>query len=147
MIKKILFPTDGSDISKKAINHAIEMSQKFSAEILVVYAYELPEEVADVIGAYNSTYAYLDDIEKNLREYGDAILKDIENQFRIKGIKIKKLLLKGEPGVAITDTIINESCDLVIMGSRGKSAFKSFLLGSVSDYVLHHSKCPVLIIH
>ncbi len=147
MIKKILFPTDGSEISKKAINHLIEISQKFNAEILAVYVYELPNEVADVLGAYKNAYAQLNEIENNLREYGDSILKDLQSQLKTKGIKIEKLLLKGEPGLAITDTIISESCDLVIMGSRGKSPFKSLLLGSVSDYVLHHSKCPVLIIH
>ena len=147
MIKKILFPTDGSEFSKKALSHAAEMALKFEAQVLAVYVYELPGEVADIIGAYNSTFSYLGEIENNLRQYGDKILKDTLESFKEAGVKAESLLLKGEPGTAITDTIDTENCDLVIMGSRGMSTIKSILLGSVSDYVMHHSKCPIMLIH
>ncbi|MBC7473401.1 MAG: universal stress protein, partial [Candidatus Sericytochromatia bacterium] len=55
-------------------------------------------------------------------------------------------LKNGPAGFMITRTVENESCDLVIMASRGLGTIKSFLIGSVTTYVLHHVKVPVFLI-
>lgn len=52
----------------------------------------------------------------------------------------------GQPATEIVCVAQEERCDLIVLGSRGLSGFKSFLLGSVSDHVTHHAHCPVLIV-
>lgn len=147
MINKILYPVDGSENSRKALEIVRETALRFGATVLTVNIYELPGEVIEIIGAYQSTFSYLSDIENNFREYGGTILKEIKAELENSGINVDSLLLKGEAGVAITEMVMKEKCDIVIMGSRGMGTLRSILLGSVSDYVIHHSKCPVLIVH
>jgi nucleotide-binding universal stress UspA family protein len=63
-----------------------------------------------------------------------------------KGIKIETKLLQGNPSSVIIDFCENEKQDIIIMGSRGMGKFKELVLGSVSNKVLHHSSCPVMIV-
>jgi nucleotide-binding universal stress UspA family protein len=147
MISKILFPTDGSELAKKAVPHVIKMAEKYQATVLIVNVYQLPSELAGIVSTYNSTYSYISEMERNLREYGDEITKECQNELVHNGINCQTLLLKGEVGPAIADTVESEKCDLVVLSRRGLSTVKSLLLGSVSDYLVHHVKCPVLLVN
>lgn len=139
MINKILLPTDGSEHSKKALNYTIEFALKFNADVVLVYVYDLPGEALGLTSGNQ-------DIENSLRLYGDDLLKEYKNILESKDIKTRTLLLKGDTGEAISEISVDENCDIVIMGIRGLSTFKSLILGSASDYVLRNAKCPVLLI-
>ncbi|RYX99729.1 universal stress protein [bacterium] len=139
MINKILLPTDGSEHSQKALDYTIDFALKFEADVVLVYVYDLPGEALGLTSGNQ-------DIENSLRFYGDDLLKEYKEILENKGIKTRTLLLKGDTGEAISEISLDENCDIVIMGIRGLSTLKSLILGSASDYVLRHTKCPVLVI-
>lgn len=136
----ILFPTDGSENSLKALNYVKEMAEKFGAKVTVINTFGLPVMFPAEI--YTDVYGQ---VLKSLEEQSQAVLENVKKE--IKNSLVETISLQGDPGHFITNTALEKKCDLIVMGSRGLGAVKTFLLGSVSNYVLHHAKCPVLIIH
>ena len=147
MVKKILFPTDGSENSKKAIDYAVEIAKSFSAKVLIVHSYEIPAVVYAHPSATINYYYLKGDLEKSLEDSGTAILNEIRTEFESRGVNADVLLKKGEAGFVITEEAEKEACDMIIMGTRGLGTVKSLLLGSVSNYVIHHTKCSVFLVH
>lgn len=91
--------------------------------------------------------------EKLLRQLLEAfkkeqklILEKCSEIARIKGLTIDTILLQGNPGSIILNYCGKENYDIIVMGSRGMGKFKELVLGSVSSKVVHHSRCPVMII-
>jgi len=80
------------------------------------------------------------------KKESQAILSKCSEIARQKGLNIKTILLQGNPASIILDFSKNEKFDLVIMGSRGRGVFKELILGSLSNKILHHSPCAVMII-
>lgn len=142
MLKNILFPTDGSPSSTSALNYVKELAQKFGAKVTVLHTYELLGQIA----VYETSYAYLQELEDYLMDQSKQITSSVEKQLTDAGLEVYSRVLKGDPGVAIVEVAAEEKCDAIVMGSRGLGAVQRFLLGSVSNYVVHHSKCPVMII-
>lgn len=143
MIKKILFPTDGSKNSARAIEYTREVAQKFDAEIVVLHCYESP------LTAYTpNPYEGEDLLDDFLFDTCKVILKDaVQTLEKDDNAKVKGILEKGKPGPSIINIAEKEGCNLIIMGSRGLGPVKSMLLGSTSNYVIHHSKFPIMLVN
>jgi nucleotide-binding universal stress UspA family protein len=141
MIKHILFPTDGSDNSNKALQYVKEIALKFGAKVTVVTVYESPLLSGIEIVPYTFS-----ELEKSIREIAEDILEKTHKEVNEAGISCNTRLEQGDPGKVIVELLENNEYDLVIMGSRGLGTVKSFLLGSVSNYVLHHTNCPIMIV-
>ncbi len=135
-IKKILVPIDGSDPSERAFQEACFLAEKTDAEITMLYVMD-PETL---IPAYKELPEHPEDpfIKK-----GEAIL-DIYLADAPKNVKAEKKVVFGMPGNSIVSEA--EDMDLIVMGNSGKGSVSSFVMGSVSHYVVHHSECPVLIV-
>lgn len=142
MFKHILYPTDGSQASEKLLTHVKDLAQKFGAEVTVLHAYEFLE----VIPVYETTYAYLDELESYLEGQSNQIANRAFEQLKEAGITAHTVVIKGDPGYSIVNAADEHQCDLIVMGSRGLGPIQRFLLGSVSNYVVNHAKCPVLIV-
>ena len=123
-LEKILVGVDGSEFSEKALEQAIEIAKRFSAEITVVNVYNIPigQEVSQII---------LDKAE--------AILENTGVKF-----KLVSILSSNTPKI-ITDMAEDEKFDLVVVGSRGMGEIKAFMLGSVSHKISIDSPVSVLI--
>jgi nucleotide-binding universal stress UspA family protein len=151
MFSKILYPTDGSDNSKKALDYVVNLARQFQSEVVVLCCYHLSvyEMAGIAYGPYGENVPlYLnEEQEKYYLKLYEGILNEVETELRTKGIRAKTILERGDLSTTIINTIETEKCDLTVMASRGLGTIKSFLLGSVSNYVIHHSKCPVLLIH
>ena len=65
---------------------------------------------------------------------------------RRAGVSVRFLVWEGEPGPAIVEAAIAEAADLVVVGTHGRSRVERLVLGSVSDHVVRHAPCPVLIV-
>lgn len=139
-IKNILFPTDGSPNSKKALNYVKEFANKVSANVTVLTVYEPP--ILNGIEMVPYSYA---EIEKNIIEIAEGVVDEAKKELETVGINVTTRIEQGHTGSAVTE-IAQNGFDLIIMGSRGLSSFKSFLLGSVSNFVIHNTECPVLLI-
>lgn len=138
MFKKILVGTDGSDSANKAVEHAAEMAKAMKAELVVMTGYAPPR--SDV----GSTFGRADAFPG--QEIGQAILRDAEKHFG-EGLKIKTVVREGDPAEGLIDVAEEENADLIIVGNKGMSGAKRFLLGSVPNQISHHAPTNVLIVH
>jgi len=147
MFKKILLPIDGSENSKKATNYVLELAKKFDSKVYVLNSYEMPAiAMAPPAGAV-SHYRLNAEIEQNLKEYSQKILGECAKIFKDNNIDVEIIMTKGEAGPKIVEKAEENDCDLIVIGNRGLGSVRSILLGSVSNYVVHHIKSPILLIH
>lgn len=138
MFKKILVGTDGSDSATKAVTHAADMAGAMGAELVLIHVYPAPR--SDVGSTFGRADAYPG------QEIGQAVLRDAEKHFGGK-VKIKSVLREGDAAEGLIDVAEEEGIDLIIVGNRGMTGAKRFLLGSVPNQVSHHAPCNVLIVH
>jgi len=138
MYKRILVPTDGSAASRNALIEALELAKKFNAQVELFYVGPT-SEAYDI--EYNM-YITPEQIEKNGELILEATLKDID----IGNVQLLRKHSPGYPAISILEEMKREF-DLVVMGTRGHGAFTGAVLGSVTQRVLAHAQCPVLVVN
>ena len=136
-IKKILVPLDGSSNSFRGLDTAIHMARECQATITGLYV------VGMVKPKPNDQIAPL---EKLLLDNAQKIMKKAKLKAAQKGILFFDRVSYGDDGKRIVDVAEKNNFDLIVIGSRGMGAAKEIFLGSTSNYVLHKSKKPVLIV-
>lgn len=137
MFARILVGTDGSDSASTAVAHAAELAKVAGAELIVMHAYPPPR--SDVGGPFGGD-AYPG------HEIGKSILADAEKRFA-GDATVRTVLREGSAAEAIIDVAEEEKVDLIVVGNKGMTGAKRFLLGSVPNHVAHHAPCTVLIAH
>ena len=125
MLKKILVGVDGSEYAEKALKQAIEIAEKFSAEITVVNVYHAPAG---------------QDVSQKILDKAKEILENSKVKF-----KLVSVLSPNTPKV-ITDMAEKEKFDLIVVGSRGIGAVHAYLIGSVCNKICYDSPVSVLIV-
>ena len=137
-IETILVATDGSPASAAASDEAIDLAQRLGAHLLVINVVNIPEVTAasamfpgTVIGA---------------REEAESIARAVVDEARRSGVIATYLTWEGQPGEAIVSAAESEGADLIVVGTHGRSVIGRLLLGSVSEYVVRHSRVPVLVV-
>lgn len=141
MYSKILVPIDGSENSERALKHALFLSSKLKSKLTILYVLEVPPFV------YVQSQKLVDSVMASLEKQAKDILDMAENQAKEFDVEYETLLLKGDnPPSVIIDYNKKNDFDIIVIGSRGHGKFKTTLLGSVSNNVLHHSKNPVFIV-
>ena len=145
---KILFATDGA----KQSDAAIEMLKRFAFdegdEIKIVSVVDMAVPMAiDIYGGYLPDTG---ELEKTARENAGKVLErteqQIKAQFEGKNLVISSEVLFGSPESRIVETAEAIHPDIIVLGSHGYSRWERLLLGSVSDSVVHHAPCSVLIV-
>jgi nucleotide-binding universal stress UspA family protein len=144
MFSSIVVGTDGSDTAGKAVLQAAELARQVGASISLVSAYEpvpnqrLREERREVPKDMEWTV--------NPREDVEATLKEASEEVEGAGVKVDTFAREGDPADAILDVAEETNADLIVVGNKGMTGTKRFLLGSVPNKVSHHAPCSVLII-
>jgi nucleotide-binding universal stress UspA family protein len=138
-IANILLATDLSPVSEGATNEAVDLCRALGARLLVVNVIDLRLGLGRQLMA--SQASRLDQLRTE-RERG---LVAIVERARRDGVEATFLVWTGEPGQSIVSAAEAENADLVVVGTRALDRAGRFLLGSVSDYVVNRSPCPVLI--
>lgn len=136
-IRRILLATDLSTASSGATDQAFELARSLGASLLVV-------SVIDVDGGSRAGQRPLRMDER--RAARETAARALVLEGRRQGVHVSFLIWSGEPGPSIVDAADSEGADLIIVGSRGRSRVERFVLGSVSDHVVRHARCPVLIV-
>lgn len=138
-IKKILVPLDGSKNSIRGLDMAISVARGCHATITGIYAIYAPP---------HSEFHGFDFDRKNLNEEIEKILEDAKTKAAQNGILFKSRIIRGDIGFNIVKLANDkkEKFDMVVIGSRGRGSIKELFLGSVSHYVIHASKIPVLVV-
>ena len=144
MFKLIVVGTDGSDTATQAVRQAVDMASAVGATLELVSAYApVPEQrlrterrdaPEDVQWAINPR----EDVEASLSAAADIA--------RAAGVSVNTHARQGDPADAILDVAEEREADLVIVGNKGMTGAKRFLLGSVPNKVSHHAPCSVLIV-
>jgi nucleotide-binding universal stress UspA family protein len=144
MFSSIVVGTDGSETAGKAVLQATELARQVGASVSLVSAYEpvsgnrLREEKREVPK----------DMEwmVNPREDVEATLKEAAEKVEGAGVKVDTFAREGDAADAILDVAEETNADLIVVGNKGMTGTKRFLLGSVPNKVSHHAPCSVLII-
>ena len=142
MINKIMVAVDGSDYSDKAVDYAIDLAEKFSAKLTVIHVVKTPITFKNDLWDSQLMADVLDRFGKD----GQSLLSSTLSKAIKAGIRSSTKLLQGNPADVIIKIAEDEDYDLIVLGSRGLGSVSRILLGSVSDNVSRHAKCPVLII-
>ena len=141
MISKILVPVDGSEHANKAVQYALDLAEKYEATITLIHV------AARLIYAYGAIHGAVSvESDSSLLAEGNEILKRTRKMSDRFGVSIESKLVDGNAESEILKLADSEQFDLIVMGSRGLNPVKAFFLGSTSNRVSHHVKCPVLIV-
>jgi nucleotide-binding universal stress UspA family protein len=144
MFKSIVVGTDGSDTATQAVRQAVELAVTVGAKIELVSAYE-PVSAGRLHAERRDTP---EDLQWaiNPREDVDATLEAAAEVARGAGLQVDVYARQGDPADAILDVAEEQEADLIVVGNKGMTGAKRFLLGSVPNKVSHHAPCSVLII-
>jgi nucleotide-binding universal stress UspA family protein len=144
MFRSIVVGTDGSDTATQAVRQAIELARSVGARIDLVSAYE---PVSDARLREESIVVPKDlHWMINPREDVLATLEEAAGEIRAAGVEVEMFARQGDPADAILDVAEERGSDLIVVGNKGMTGAKRFLLGSVPNKVSHHAPCSVLII-
>jgi len=135
MVKNILVAFNGSDQAKRALDLALEIADKFSANVVLL-------GVIDYMPIIDEEYV------NNLRRRYVNILSEALNiaQTAKPNLQITEMLSEGHPADKIIEKTQDGKFDLIVMGSRGLGGISDFIRGSVSDKVVDDALCPVMIV-
>jgi len=134
MYNKILVPTDGSEGSKIALEHAKGLAEKYSSEIHLLY-------VADV--RTHNTGEIIPNLVAELEKIGEESIESMKES--LEGVEgIKDSVIKGIPHREINDYADEKDIDLIVMGTHGRTGLDRILLGSVTEKVVRTSNVPVM---
>jgi nucleotide-binding universal stress UspA family protein len=144
MFQTIVVGTDGSETARKAVREAVALATSVGATVGIVSAYE---PVSKQRLREESRQAPADtQWSINAREDVDATLQEASEDVEDSGVDVKTFAREGDPADAILDVAEEQGADLIVVGNKGMTGAKRFLLGSVPNKVSHHAPCSVLII-
>jgi universal stress protein A len=147
MISKILVPTDGSDTSFKAVEYAIGLAQQTQATIILLSVIDKSALVAQTVPPEAAPTYLIEPVEEYLAKSAAVYLEQARKMCKKKGIKAAKITRTGHPVEEIISEAEKSAADLIVIGSHGKSAIASAILGSVTFGVIHKdTKFPVLVV-
>jgi nucleotide-binding universal stress UspA family protein len=143
MLSRILVAVDGSPFAERALQYAVDLAKKYSAKLIILHVvlrrfYAVTPSEAGVL----ATTVFVKEMESE----GKEIINKADAYAKAEGANYECRLVQGVPADEIVKVAQAEKVDLIVMGSRGLTEVRAFLLGSVSDKVTHHAKCPTLIV-
>lgn len=140
-IKKILIPTDFSEISAQAFPYAEDIARQFGAEIHLVHVLEKDPPIPLIRTFDMTTESVIKKIEEDTR----SLLNQFKNKFS-SDVQVKEIMLKGNDFEEIVEYANKNDIDLIVIATHGRTGILHTLLGSVAEKVIRYAKKPVLVI-
>jgi nucleotide-binding universal stress UspA family protein len=134
--RKILVATDGSKYSKAAAERAIDFAFQYGGDLGVVSVFDVP---AEFCGEAPDT---VEDLIKKAKGY----VEDVKRQAESAGLKADTVVREGEAYRVITELAKETGANIIVMGSHGRTGLRRLLMGSVTEKVIGHTPCPVLVV-
>ena len=144
MFEKILYPTDFSDVSKKAMDFIKQLKGAGTKEVVVFHV--IDERILDRIQHHSETGINVKVIEKKMEENAQEEIRAIEDELKKSGFNVKTRIDKGVPFREILKAEQEEDISVVVIGSHGVSCIEEMFLGSCSEKVIRKSRKPVLVV-
>lgn len=142
-LKRIIAPTDFSEPSVEGLRNAIELAEKFNAELTIVYVIEPP--VWSGL-AYSPTGYNPPDITESLKEEATKNMDKLRSELVPEHVPCHLLILEGKPADQVVRLSIEQAANLIVIATHGYSGFHRFVFGSVTERVVRTATCPVLTI-
>jgi nucleotide-binding universal stress UspA family protein len=144
LIGSMVVGTDGSETASEAVRQATELALRLGAKVHVVSAYEPVPETR----LREERQQVPPDMQwmVNPREDVDETLSTAARGVEEAGVEVQTHAREGDPADAILDVAEEQEADLIVVGNKGMTGAKRFLLGSVPNKVSHHAPCSVMII-
>jgi nucleotide-binding universal stress UspA family protein len=145
LFKRIVVGTDGSDTASQAVEKASELAKLAGAELNIVSAFEpvsknrLAAERSDAPADVQYEISPSEDVNLTLEAAAAPARKE--------GVEVSIHPVQGDPSDAIINTAEKVDADLVIVGNKGMTGARRFILGSVPNNISHHAPCSVMIVH
>jgi nucleotide-binding universal stress UspA family protein len=141
-VKSIVVGTDGSETASRALREAADLAKSTGATLHVVSAYErasgahlsgedTPERATWMVGPDAQV---------------DSVLDTAAGGLHAEGMEVQSHARAGDPADALLDVAAEQDADLIVIGNKGMTGTKRFLLGSVPNKISHHAPCSVLIV-
>ncbi len=132
MYRKVILPTDGSEMSMKGVKEGLRMAKFLDTPAVVIHVIE--------IGDISLT----EEMEKNLQSSAMKILDQVEELAKDMGVDVEAKIMKGTPYKEISE--YSEEEDVIYISSHGKSGFRDLFMGSTTDRLLKHAECTVSVV-
>lgn len=143
MFKKILFPTDFSDVAAKALQYVKQLREAGGREVIVLHV--IDQSNLELLSSYSTIQDYLS-IENEIEKRSTDEIGFIGNELRQLGFTVTERIEKGIPLRVVLKIAEEESPSVIVVGSHGKSNLEEMLLGSISEKVVRKAKQPVLVV-
>lgn len=140
-LKRIVCPTDFSKPSIEGLRNALELVEKFDAELIVVYVIEPPGWAGL---SYSPPVTNLMDVSRSLKEEATKNLNKLQSEMIPEHLRYRLLTVDGKPAEEIVKLANQEDAGLIVIATHGYSGFHRFVFGSVTERVVRTSGCPVL---
>ena len=143
MLERIVVGTDGSDTAAEAVRQATELAKATGAKLDIISAYEpvparqLREEGGEIPGDVAYAVGPKEDV--------NVVLESAAGPARNDGVEVNTQAREGDPADAILDVAEEINADLIVVGNKGMTGARRFLLGSVPNKISHHAPCSVYI--
>jgi nucleotide-binding universal stress UspA family protein len=141
MFKKILFPTDFSDVAGKAMKYITQLKGAGAQEVVVLHVIDEKE-----LTILSRTPDHYSTIMEALNKEVSSEMTAIEAALTPEGFRVKLEVKTGNPFNVIMDTAVKEKVSIIVLGSHGRSNIAEMLMGSVSENVIRHAGVPMLVI-
>ncbi len=145
MFKHILCPTDLSPRAEMAVIKAVQLAHQFNSRITLLNVHEefMNKDEMEMLRV---------SVEKMQNEFKEIAvsaredMKTLIHNLHAEDIEVDFLLKEGKTSATVIETAQATNVDLIVMGSNGKHRLSEFILGTTAEYVIRHSKCPVLVV-
>jgi nucleotide-binding universal stress UspA family protein len=144
MFEKILYPTDFSDVSKKAMDFIKQLKGAGAKEVVVFHV--IDERIINRIRYHSEAGINVEELEKKMEERAQEEISLIGDELKKSGFDVKTRIDKGVPFREILKAEREEDISVVVIGSHGVSCIEEMFLGSSSEKVIRKSTKPVLVV-
>jgi nucleotide-binding universal stress UspA family protein len=139
-MKKIIIPTDFSEVATEAVHYGLSMAKKFNFDVTLIHVLSIP--ISDIGASVTVAEELLEAQKTHIKSKIDDLSNDLKNQY---GISVETRIEVGMAAEEITELAKKEG-DLIVMGSIGESGFLNKFLGSIANAVLKNSETPIMVV-
>jgi nucleotide-binding universal stress UspA family protein len=140
MISKILVPSDGSKTAQRAAAYAVDLAKQLKASIIILSVIDIRSLIAQTVPAADTAIYIIEPIENYLKKAAEGYAGEIKKLCDKSGVASKISIKTGHPVEEIVKESKRSKANLIVMGSRGRSALSATVLGSVSYGIIHNDK-------
>jgi len=144
MFRKILYPTDFSDVAEKALNYVKQLKEAGSQEVIILHV--VNQRIIDGLLRHGMLEKDIEGWRTKAKEVGHEAVAEMRRELESSGFTVQTVIKTGYPADVILDMEKREAPSLIVIGSHGRTNLSDMFLGSVSQRVIRKCKAPVMVV-